>query len=64
LAVVYIIVRLLKVIFASSRLLIGRAHRGLLAKAPVPKEAGRIACDRNEEEECEALADVTPTRGV
>jgi hypothetical protein len=41
-----------------------RAHRGLLAKAPVPKEAGRIARDRNEEEECAALADVAPTRGV
>jgi hypothetical protein len=29
-----------------------RANRGLLAKAPMPKEAGRIACDRNIEEEC------------
>jgi hypothetical protein len=41
-----------------------RAHRGLLAKAPVPKEASRIACDRNKEEECEALAADAPTRGV
>jgi hypothetical protein len=42
-----------------------RAHRGLLVKALVPKEAGRIACDRNkEEEECEALAADAPTRGV
>jgi hypothetical protein len=41
-----------------------RDHRGLLAKAPEPKEAGRIACDRNEEEECAALAAATPTRGV
>jgi hypothetical protein len=29
-----------------------------------PKEAGRIACDRNEEEECKALAATEPTQGV
>jgi hypothetical protein len=37
-----------------------RANRGLLAKAPIPKEAGRIACDRNEEKECAALAAAAP----
>ena len=29
-----------------------------------PKEARRIACDRNKEKECTALAATTPTRGA
>jgi hypothetical protein len=33
-------------------------------EGPVPKEAGRIACDRNKEQECEALAADAPTRDV
>jgi hypothetical protein len=42
----------------------GRGHRGLLAKASVPKEAGRTARGQNEEEECAALAGVMPTQGA
>lgn len=40
-----------------------RFDRGIAAfwPRPTPKEAGRIACDRNEEKECAALAAIEPT---
>jgi len=38
-----------------------RAHRGL-GDGLAPQEASRIACDRNAEKECEALAALAPTK--
>jgi hypothetical protein len=47
-----------------SSIVIGRANRGLVTEAKATTGGGCIACDRNEEEECNALAASQPTTGA